>query len=128
MEWKTVDDLLGLFSITETCSGVTWFGRLVELQAVYTAYPEFGISYGDIIRYELRRLHCSPLVYWSQQRRALRPLLAADAETLRALGLDVPDDFNCADIARAAAASWAAHGEFNREYAELLAPRFRNDG
>ncbi len=124
MEWTTIDELLELFSVRASYSGTEWFCRLVEFNAMYAAFPDLGVGYGDIIRAELRRLRCSPLLYWGQQRRALRPLLEADALTLRALGLDVPDDFNCADIARAVSAVLAVTGKYNRSYAVELAPVF----
>ena len=92
MEWTTIDELLDLFSVRASYSGTEWFCRLVEFNAMYAAFPDLGVGYGDIIRAELRRLRCSPLLYWGQQRRALRPLLESDALTLRALGLDVSDD------------------------------------
>lgn len=128
MEWASVDELLEMFDVRRSYAGAEWFCRLVEFNALFLAFPVFGVRYGDIIRAELRRLRCSPMLYWGQQRRALRPLLEADALTLRALGLDVPEDFNAADIVRSVSAVLAVKGKHSRETAAELAPLFKLEG
>lgn len=123
MIWNTAVEFLELFSV-RVSAGADWFTGLVELLALYKCYPEFGIGKREITRHELRRLRVSPMIYWANMRRALRPLMDADPNTLRALGLVLPDDFNCSQLADAVAAVLAANAPQNREYAAELAPLF----
>ena len=59
---------------------------------------------GDLERGYMKELGISPLIYWSQQKRAVRPLLAAGGETLRALGVPVEGEpATVHDLARAVA-------------------------
>ena len=46
----------------------------------------------ELAREYMRELRFSPLVYWSNLKRELRPLFAAGGDTLRALGLPVLGD------------------------------------
>jgi len=57
---------------------------------------------GEIARGYMSAAHISPLVYWSNVKRAVRPLIDAGGETLRALGLPVEEEpLSCVVIARA---------------------------
>ncbi len=48
-----------------------------------------GYDLGDLERQMMRELHVSPLVFWSQIKRTVRPLLDAGKPTLQALGIPV---------------------------------------
>lgn len=64
----------------------------MELTALYTVFPQYGIDFRDIVAAEMSRRRLSSLVYWSRQKRALAPVLTADADTLAALGLSAVAD------------------------------------
>lgn len=44
---------------------------------------------GDLARGFMRDNKVSPLIYWSTMRRAVRPLIEAEARTMKALGLQL---------------------------------------
>ena len=61
-------------------------------------------SLAELERGYMKELGISPLIYWAQQKRAVRPLLAAGGETLRALGVPVEGEPSTVhDLARAVA-------------------------
>lgn len=123
--WSTVGELLDLFCVSRGAVGALWFEALAETIAAYKAFPDLGVTVPDIIRGQMSRLHVSSMVFWANQRRALRNILEADIQTLRELGLDVPDDFKMGQLAVAVGEALAAQGGQSRELAEELAPTYR---
>lgn len=102
--WKDCADLLALFSC-DNGSGVSWFCDLVEFAALLL-WIKSPYKLGDLERAYMKELHLSPLVYWSQQKRALRPLLAAGGDVLRALGVPVEGEPSTVhELAQAVAAA-----------------------
>lgn len=124
MIWSSVGDLLDLFCVSRGAVGALWFEALAETIAAYKAFPDLGVTVPDIIRGEMSRLHVSSMVFWANQRRALRNILEADITTLRELGLELPDDYKMGQLAVAVGEALAAQGGQSRELAEELAPTF----
>lgn len=87
MIWKTAGELLALFGVDTSQTGARYFIDLAELLSCTIKYHP--VRFRDLVSVQLRELRISPLVFWSLQRRALRPLLEADISTLRALGVDL---------------------------------------
>lgn len=85
--YKKCGELLQLFSIDLDTPAMRDFAELVENTAIFASYPQYHISYGDVVHYCMVQRHLSPTVYWARQKRQLAPLLSADNGTLRALGL-----------------------------------------
>lgn len=67
----------------------------------------------------------SPLVYWSQQKQAVRPLLLAGGDTLRALGVPVEGDpttvHALADAVAEALAEDLGEYDVNSDYWQIAA-------
>lgn len=89
MIWKTAGELLQLFGVDTSQTGARYFIDLVELLSCTQRFHP--VRFKDLVAVHLRDLRVSPLIYWSQQRRAVRPLLEADADTLRALGVKIAE-------------------------------------
>ena len=64
------------------------FEDLVNLGACLKHWYPFN-NLGDLARGFMRDLKVSPLIYWATMRRAVRPLIEAEAQTLEALGLQL---------------------------------------
>lgn len=85
-----------------------------------------GYELGDLERRMMRELHVSPLVFWSNIKRAVRPLLDAGPATLQALGVPVLRDLVTGhDLALALAQVLAADldecdAEVGRQLEEVL--------
>lgn len=85
--YSNCEEFLALFSIDPDTPAMQDFCSLVDTTALFAAYPQYHISYGDVVYFSMVQRRYSPVVYWSRQKRQLMPLLGADDETLRALGL-----------------------------------------
>lgn len=106
MIWQTVGDLLRLFDVDTSSTGARYFIDLTELYSCCLKFHE--VRFRDLVGVHLRDLRISPLIFWSQQRRALRPLMEADGDTLRALGLALRDrPQTIAELVQAVAATLA---------------------
>lgn len=125
MIWTSVGELLDMFCVERGAVGALWFEALAETIAAYKAFPELGVSTQDIIRGHMSRYHVSSMIYWANQRRALRNILEADIQTLRELGLDVPDDFKMGQFAVVVGEALARQGGQSYELAAELAPTYR---
>lgn len=88
--WKNCAELLALFGIDAREKWAARFVDLVEVGALLLHFERGTVS--ALERGYMKELHLSPLVYWSQMKRAIRPLLAAGGDTLRALGVPVRGD------------------------------------
>lgn len=98
--WKDSQELLDLFSIPRTA----WSDKFCALCDMGAISRRFGGSFmiRDISRSYMSACHISPLVYWSNMKRAVRPLLDAGGDTLRALGLPiVGDPMSCVELVQA---------------------------
>ena len=67
------------------------FCDLCEMGALLK-WASYRRSLGALERGFMKEYGYSPLVYWSQQKQAVRPLLVAGGDTLRALGVEVVGD------------------------------------
>lgn len=85
--YSTCQECLALFSIDPDTPAMQDFSALVDTAALCAAYPQYHISFGDVVYFSLVQRRYSPVVFWARQKRQLMPLLGADAETLQALGL-----------------------------------------
>lgn len=91
--YTTAPEFLALFDIDTDKKGARDFCELVRRMALVRRFPDLRIGCHELVGYELRLRHCSPLVYWSNMRRAIAPALDADRETLAALlGFSVPGE------------------------------------
>ena len=107
MIWRTAGELLQLFGVDTSQTGARYFIDLVELLSCTQRFHP--VRFKDLVSVHLRDLKVSPLIYWSQQRRAVRPLLEADADTLRALGVKIVEPpQTTAALVQAVAATMAA--------------------
>lgn len=107
MIWSTAGELLQLFDVDTSSTGARYFIDLVELYSCCLKYHP--VRFRDLVSAHLRDLRISPLIFWSQQRRALRPLMEADMDTLRALGVAlVEPPQTVAALVQAVAATMAA--------------------
>ena len=89
--WRTSADLLQLFSVNLESEGARRFCDLCDLGSLLIGFSE-PFTVGDLERAMLRELRLSPLLYWSCIKQAVRPLLSAGGDTLRALGVPVEGD------------------------------------
>lgn len=89
--WKDCADLLALFSVNNGV-GACRFADLCELGALLRAAGTGQYGLGDLERAMMKEYRISPLLFWSVQKQAVRPLLAAGGDTLRALGVKVDGD------------------------------------
>lgn len=110
--WTGPEELLMLFSIDPSAPGADDFADLVWLSATVLKFPELGCGTYSVAVQMMRERKWSPLVYWSRIKRGCRPLIEAGAETLRGLGLLIPegDKLTGYTIAHGAAAALAAAG------------------
>lgn len=86
-QWNNCSELLDLFAVPNG-EGRARFEDLCDLGAVLLRFGQVW-TLGDLERAMMKELRLSPLVYWSCQKRAVAPLLAAGGDTLRALGVPV---------------------------------------
>lgn len=95
LPYTTAPEFLALFDIDTDKKGARDFCELVRRMALVRRFPDLHIGCHDLVTYDLRVRHCSPLVYWSNMRRAIAPALDADRDTLKALlGFSVPGEGN----------------------------------
>ena len=86
-----------------------------------------GYDLGDLERQMMKELHVSPLVFWSQIKRTVRPLLDAGPATLQALGIPVGTELITGhDLALALARVLSQEldecdAELGRQFEEVLA-------
>lgn len=85
--FDNADQFLALFEVNTESKGAEEFACLADLLAVMKHFPQYGVTVSRLATTRMRQLKWSPRVYWSQMRRALRPILEAEPSTLRALGL-----------------------------------------
>lgn len=116
--WVSAEDLLMLFCVDPSTPGAADFCRLVREAALLLQFPELQSGTWAVATSVMRQRHWSPMVYWSRQKRVLKPLLEAEASTLEALGLKLGDKHTVYALAHAAASCIAARGE--GDYAEAL--------
>lgn len=88
--WKSCADLLDLFAVPDG-EGRRRFEDLCDMGALLARFANWW-ALGDLEKCYMREEHLSPLLYWSCIKRAVRPLLSAGGDTLRALGLPVEGD------------------------------------
>lgn len=85
--WNNCADLLDLFAVPAG-EGRARFEDLCDLGALLIRFGSY-YDLGDLERVYMKEQRLSPLVFWSCQKRAVRSLLAAGGDTLRALGVPV---------------------------------------
>ena len=85
--FKDAEELLQLFEIDTNSPGAEDFYVLADLYALMSRFPQYRVSVADLARLRMQERKLSPLVFWSRMKRAIKPLVEAEAETLRALGV-----------------------------------------
>jgi hypothetical protein len=93
--WRSARGLLELYSIDVSKSGAKYFIELAELLSLLNLFPEYGITSNQVFTEYLREEKISPLVFWSNMKRCIKPLLDADDECLNALGIPEPGKRTC---------------------------------
>lgn len=90
--WDNCCGLFRLFGIEpKTDRWAALAADLVEFDALLLHFTGLECM-GDLERRYMHELHLSPLVFWSQLKRSLRPLHDAGGDTMRALGVDIEGD------------------------------------
>lgn len=134
MEYTTPAEFLGLFGVDLEKRGAADFCQLVDRLVLLRSFPGLGCSGYDAVIFELRTRHNSPLVYWSNMRRACAPVFDSGREAVEALsGVDVKGegDLTVYALAEAVARSLvpsAPRDAAQRSAAELLAAAIRQGG
>lgn len=128
--WSSPEELLVMFSIDPSLPAAQDFCQLVSDSALLLAHPELKCGTWAVAQGFLRRRHWSPMLFWSRQKRLLRPFFDADIDTLRGIGLDVlPDKLTAYAIAHAAACAMVRGGGGERfPYEKALLLRARLEG
>lgn len=85
--FRDCEELLSLFEIDPRKPGAEDFATLSDLYGLMSRYPQYSVTVADLATLLMRQRKLSPKVYWSRMKRAIRPLIEAEAETLRALGV-----------------------------------------
>lgn len=101
---------------------------LVEMGALIEHFEAGSLS--GLERGFMRELKLSPLVYWSQVKRVLRPLLAAGGDALRAMGIPVQGEPRTAQDVLIALVDVLADevGEENIDIADAIGDRLAEYG
>lgn len=86
-QWRSCADLLDLFAVPDS-EGRRRFEDLCDMGALLRRFADWW-KLGDLERCMMKEERLSPLLYWSCIKRAVRPLLSAGGDTLRALGVPV---------------------------------------
>lgn len=85
--FRDAAELVQLFEIDTRKPAVADFILLCDLYGLMSRFPQYSVTVSDLAVMAMRERKLSPKVFWSRMKRAIRPLLEADAETLRALGV-----------------------------------------
>ena len=124
--FSTPAEFLALFGVDAEKRGGADFCCLVGRLVLLRSFPPVKCSGYSAAVFEMSVRHVSPLVYWSNMRRALAPVFDSGREALGAL-LGVPvrgeGDMTVYDIADALSRALlpsAPRGEAQRKAAELL--------
>ncbi len=126
--FTTAGEFLDLFGVDRSKRGAKDFESLVYRGAVMERYPELHVNTYQVAMYDMSAGHISPLVYWSNMRRAIAPALQADRATLEALtGVRVAGEGEITAYALAAAVAASLARLSVEWYAELLAAHERGE-
>ena len=127
--WSSPEELLVMFSVDPSLPAAQDFCQMVSEAALLLAHPELKCGTWAVAQGFLRRRHWSPMLFWSQQKRLLRPFFDADFDTLRGIGLDIPEKLTAYAIAHAAACAMVRRGGGERfPYEKALLLRSRLEG
>lgn len=85
--FRDCTELMTLFEIDPEKPGADDFATLADLYGLMSRYPQYSVTVADLAALLMRQRKLSPKVFWSRMKRAIRPLVEAEAETLRALGV-----------------------------------------
>ena len=124
--FKDCPDLLLLFEIDPHKEGAQDFATLSDLYGLMSRFPQYKVTVADLAYILMRQRHLSPRVFWSRMKKAIRPLIEAEAETLRALGVPcgyTTEDHRrtCPELAAEIGAATGAGLELTGEQVELAA-------
>lgn len=125
--FKESEELLQLFEIDTNKPGAQDFLCLCDLYALMSRYQEqYRVTVSDMAALLMQQRKLSPLVFWSRMKRAIRPLIEADATTLRALGVPygrVSEEHRvtCAELAGRIGSYCGGFMEIDADSAEIAA-------
>ena len=122
--FKNPDELLSLFGIDPDRPGPREFSMLCDLMGVMLLYPQYNVTVSALAQTRQRQLKWSPRVYWCTIKRGIRPIMEAEPETLRALGVRYSADARartCPELALAVAEALVDGWEDGAELAETAA-------
>ncbi len=131
MEYTTPAEFLELFGIDTEKRGAADFCELVSRIVLLRSFPDLRCSGYEAAIFEMRLRHNSPLVYWSNMRRACAPVFDSGREAIEALcGVDVAGEgdmtvYALADAVARSLVPGAPRDSAQRFAAELLAGAIR---
>lgn len=131
--FEEAEELLTLFEIDVEKPAAQDFCCLADLYALMVNYEQYGVTMSDLAALLMKQRRLSPKVFWSRMKRTIGPLLEADAETLRALGVPVgyaKDDHQrtCPELAAMVGSAAADAIKHDSEAAEIAAKIARTLG
>ena len=92
LEFSGAAEFLDLFGIDREKRGAADFCELVDKGVLLRRFPELKYGTYDAAVFARSVQHVSPLVYWSNMRRALAPIVECDRGALEALvGVPLPE-------------------------------------
>ena len=128
LPYTTAQEFLALFDIDTERKGARDFCELVRRMALLRRFPDLRVGSHEIAAYDMSVRHCSPLVYWSNMRRAIAPAVEADRDTLRALlGFSLPGEGKITVYALAVALSGSLSLITAEWYRRLMEHHSRKD-
>lgn len=128
LPYTTAQEFLALFDINTERKGARDFCELVRRMALLRRFPDLRVGSHEIAAYDMSVRHCSPLVYWSNMKRAIAPAVEADRDTLRALlGFSLPGEGGITVYALAVALSGSLSLMQAEWYRRLMEHHSRKD-
>ena len=86
--FQEAGELLDLYGIDQSKPGAQDFVVLADLYGLMSRYQDqYPCTVADLARLLMKNRKLSPMVFWSRMKRAIKPLMEADVDTLRALGI-----------------------------------------
>ena len=90
--FEDAGDLCELFGIDTKKPGAEDFICIADMVALMLRYDSYRCTVADLAGLRMSNRGLSPKVFWSRMKRTLRPLIEAEAETLKALGIPAPGE------------------------------------
>ena len=121
--FEDAGELLELFGIDTDKPGAQDFACIADMVALMLRYDSYRCTVADLAAVQMRTRKLSPKVFWSRMKRTLRPLIEAEAETLKALGIPAPGEpgRTCPHLAHQVGEALASTIPIDADSAEIAA-------